>query len=96
MPNVYEIVTDQVVTALEAGTVPWKQPWTAANQPRNAEGRLYRGINVFMLGIAQAAGQYESPIWLTFNQAKKLGGVVRKGERSTLVVFWKIDRKSVV
>ena len=49
----------------------------------------YRGINHFLL----SASKYVSPFWLTMNQANELGGSVRKGEQSTVIVFWKIDQK---
>lgn len=86
--DLYQTLTDQVVSMLEAGTAPWRKPWTAGSAPRNLEGREYRGINTFMLG---AAG-YASPFWGTFNQIKSHGGSVRKGEKSTLVVYWKMLR----
>jgi antirestriction protein ArdC len=86
--DIYQTVTDRIVTLLEAGTAPWRKPWTAANAPRNIEGYAYKGINVFILG---AAG-YESPFWMTYKQAQKRGGNVRKGEKSTMIVFWKISR----
>lgn len=52
----------------------------------------YRGINIFML----ACQPYNSPYWLTFKQVQDKGGHVRKGEKSTPVIFWKwLDRKDV-
>jgi antirestriction protein ArdC len=86
----YDIVTDRIVAALESGTAPWRQPWPAAlDGPRNIDGRPYRGVNVWLLlAVAQAEG-YSSPYWLTFNQCQAKGGHVRKGARSTPVVFWK-------
>lgn len=33
---------------------------------------------------------YASPYWLTFRQTAELGGTIRKGEKGTLVVFWKM------
>jgi antirestriction protein ArdC len=47
-------------------------------------GKKYRGVNVWLL----LASSYSSPYWLTFNQAKTLGGTIKKGERSSIVVFW--------
>eukprot|EP00752_Nemacystus_decipiens_P015806 g14116.t1 len=38
---------------------------------------------------AQWTKGYESDYWLTYKQAKQQGGQVRKGEKSSLVVFWK-------
>jgi antirestriction protein ArdC len=82
--SVYAIVTERILAALAAGTVPWRKPWQS--MPANLVSRKdYRGINAFLLGLAP----YDSPYWLTFNQARKLGGSVRKGEQSTIVVFWK-------
>jgi antirestriction protein ArdC len=51
--------------------------------PRNfSTGKAYRGINVFLLGSLR----FTSPYFLTFIQAKELGGHVRKGEKGSLVV----------
>lgn len=68
MPTVYEIVTDRIVSMLQAGTVPWRKPWAGeGGRPRNlASGKPYQGINVFMLATAP----YSSPWWLTFNQGQ--------------------------
>ncbi len=89
--NVYEIVTNRIMELLEEGTVPWQKPWRTSDGPRNLLSKKpYRGINSFLLNAAP----YESDYWLTFKQAKLKGGQVRKGEKSTLVVFWKwLDRK---
>ena len=87
-------VTDRVIEALEAGTVPWQKPWTAAGiLPTSvATGRAYRGINVLLLAMTAQAKGYESPYWMTFNQARDLGGTVRRGEKGTTVIFWKMRK----
>ena len=83
----YQLITDRILTLLEQGVVPWHQPW-AGGWPRNlVSGRPYRGINVFMLGCQS----YPSPWWLTFNQCKERGGSVKRGEKATPVVFWKVN-----
>jgi antirestriction protein ArdC len=89
--DVYSIVTEQVVAALEAGTVPWHKPWSAEiGLPRNlSSGKAYRGINPFLLGCEAIARGFESPWWLTYKQADERGGHVRRNETSSLVVFWK-------
>jgi antirestriction protein ArdC len=85
--KVYEIVTEKILAALEQGTVPWRKPWQAGI-PRNAiTNRPYSGINALLLGTTP----YSDPRWLTFKQCSAKGGKVRKGEKSTLVVFWKIQ-----
>src|ERR1700683_2285947 len=86
--DIYAIVTDKIINLLEQGVVPWRRPWTSAGLPRNlVSKKSYRGINHFLL----SASKYVSPFWLTMRQANELGGHVRKGEESTLVVFWKVD-----
>ena len=75
---------------LEAGVVPWRRPWTSVGLPRNlVTKKPYRGINHFLF----SASKYVSPFWLTISQANELGGSVRKGEQSTVIVFWRIDQK---
>ncbi len=86
MASVYEIVTEQVVRALEAGECPWRKPWNGGHRaPMNITGREYRGVNVFLLGLAG----YESPYWLTYRQASERGGYVKKGEKGRPVVLWR-------
>lgn len=82
--DIYEQVTDRIITQLEQGVVPWKSPYfSKVGFPRNfASNRAYQGINVFLLGSLR----FTSPYFLTFIQAKELGGHVRKGERGSLVV----------
>ena len=53
-------------------------------------GKPYRGINTFLLSFTAWSKGYESSYWLTFNQAKERKGTVKKGEKSSLVVFWKL------
>jgi antirestriction protein ArdC len=92
--RVYEIVTERICELLEAGTVPWHQPWNPElGMPRSlSTGKLYRGINVWLLG----SSMYASPWWGTYKQIGEHDGQDRKGERSTLVVFWKQTKRTVV
>lgn len=91
--DLYTTITDRIVAILEKGVAPWRSPILAQASPgwpKNLErDQDYRGINVFLLAIAAWEKGYASPYWLTFNQAKARGGSVKKGEKSTLVVFWK-------
>lgn len=90
--DLYSEITNRIIADLEAGIVPWVQPWAASaappGMPRNAAtGRPYSGINVLLLWISVIDGGFSSQRWLTFRQALALGGHVRKGERGTPVVF---------
>lgn len=91
--DLYSTVTDQVIAMLDRGVVPWRSPilgQSKAGHPRNLDsGKAYRGVNVFLLAFTSYAKGYGSSYWLTFNQAKERGGSVRKGEKATMVVFWK-------
>ena len=91
--DVYTRITDTIISHLEAGVRPWQRPWNAANtegritRPLRACGTPYRGINVLSLWLASTEKGYDSPFWFTFNQAKDLGGFVKKGEHGSLVVY---------
>jgi antirestriction protein ArdC len=91
--DLYQTVTDQIVAMLETGVVPWRSPIlgrSSAGHPKNMNtGKAYRGVNVFLLAFTAYAKGYGSSYWMTFNQAKERGGNVRKGEKSSMVVFWK-------
>jgi len=82
--DIYQQVTDRIISQLEQGVVPWKSPYfSKVGFPRNfSTGMPYQGINVFLLGSLR----FTSPFFLTFIQAKELGGHVRKGEQGSLVV----------
>ena len=82
-PNLYELVTAKILAALEAGTVPWRKPWTGGGTlPRSlATGRPYRGINPFLLQMEATANSYTSPWWGTFDQIAERAGMTRTGKR---------------
>lgn len=92
--DIYQRVTDQIVSAIEDGATSYKMPWRTSGvfpySPINAVSkRPYRGINVVILwAIAQEKG-YSSGTWATFKQWQEMGALVRKGEKSANVVFWK-------
>jgi antirestriction protein ArdC len=91
--SLYEEITSKIIGELEAGRVPWVQPWgTQAKaqlaMPKNAStGRAYSGINVLILWGAVVEHGFAGQSWLTFRQALSLGGHVRKGERGVTVVY---------
>ena len=92
-PDVYELVTNRMIELLENGVVPWKSPCLSRTGfPRNfSTSKEYRGINVFLLGSLR----FTSPYFLTFIQAKELGGHVRKGEKGFMVVKYGTFSKEV-
>ena len=96
--SIYTRITLEIVADLEHGVAPWVRPWggTASALPHNAAtGHCYRGINHVLLGMRCYAQGFASNGWITFRQATKLGGSVRRGERGTSVVYYQpIDPKA--
>jgi antirestriction protein ArdC len=91
--NLYDEVTARILSELEAGRLPWVQPWgasggTGPGLPRNAlTARNYSGVNVLILWGAVIEHGWPSQSWLTFRQAQEAGGCVRKGEHGVTVVY---------
>jgi hypothetical protein len=90
----YESVTNRIIEEMKNGTVPWTKPWksgkTIGVMPMNAvTGRAYSGINIPLLWHAADVHAYPTHRWLTYKQALAVGGQVRKGQKSTTVVFTK-------
>ena len=85
--EIYATITNRFIEKLKEGTVPWQKPWLAA---QNIISRKpYQGINALLLG----SSDFKSPFWLSFKQALDLGGHVKKGERSTPVIYYKFLEK---
>lgn len=86
-----EQVTREVIAQLEQGKVPWQKPWTCYGLPKNyLSGRHYEGFNAFYLHYITEERNFTAPYFLTFKQAKELGGHVKKGEKGTPIIYWKI------
>lgn len=86
--DIYQSITDRFIDQLKMGTVPWQQPWTSSVQ-NIVSRKPYRGINAFTLGMSE----HTSPFWLTYKQSADLGGHIKKGEKSTPVIYYKIVDK---
>lgn len=91
--DVYTEVTERIIEALEAGTVPWRKPWSssaAGTGPVSLRGgKPYRGVNVFLLELTAATAGYTDPRWGTYKAITEAGGQVRRGEKGTRVILWK-------
>lgn len=83
----YEIINNKFIEMLEKGVAPWRQPWKS-RQKGLAEniisGKKYTGCNFFITNIQE----FKSSKWGTFQQFKKLGGQVKKGEKGTPIIFY--------
>jgi len=90
--DLYQAVTNRIMTALKQGVIPWQRTFKTSFSPipvNYKTGNTYRGINVFLLNIAGWQLGYPHNIWLTYNQARKLGGYVKKGVQAETILFWK-------
>jgi len=90
--DVYQQLTDKIISKLENGEIPWKKPWKSVQfgLPKNMiTNNIYKGANFFNALLEDR----ESPQWLTFNQAKKLGGTIRKGEHGLPIIYFKFLEK---
>lgn len=90
-----EQVAEKVIEQLKQGTAPWQKPWSAGEfgtMPMNpTTGNRYKGINAINLMMQ---GQPD-PRWMTYNQAQELGGQVRKGEKGTMIQYWKFQEERI-
>ncbi len=92
MKDLYQQVTDRIVTSLEAGVPPWICPWQPGSDGIHkniTSHKPYRGINVLLLNLQAMSEGYPDTHWLTYKQAIELGAHVRKGEAGTSIVFFK-------
>lgn len=80
-----------MIQKIETLQSDWTQPWfntKAFGLPQSISGRLYNGMNSFMLYLFTEQKQFQAPVFLTFNQAKKLGVSINRGEKSFPIIFW--------
>ena len=97
MSNAYERITNQIIELMESeGLVPWRKTWKGSTQDMArsmATGKLYNGSNAWWLTMVQQMNGYESAYWGTYKQIKAQGGQVRKGQKSSIAVYWNFIEK---
>jgi antirestriction protein ArdC len=97
--DLHQSVTDKIVALLEKGVRPWTRSWGGANdsilqRPLRFVGKPYNGINVVILWATAMEQGYQSPYWMSLQQANEVGARVRKGEKSTPIVFYTVYTKT--
>jgi len=90
--SLFEAITNKIIAVIEAGEanggITWAGQGASAGLPVNLKtGNPYNGVNVLLLWATAQEKGYSSNYWLTFNQAKEMGGMVRKGEKATTGIF---------
>ena len=97
--EIREQITNQLIDAIKAGTIPWRRPWSSdSNAPglhtSMSTGSPYRGINQLILMASTARQNFKSKWWGTFNQIKQNKASVSRGQKGTqIVLFKKIERE---
>lgn len=93
MENLFETITDKIIAVIEAGEakgcIQWAGQGASSGMPINLKtGNAYQGVNVLLLWAEAQERGFSSNYWLSFKQAKELGGNVKKGEKGTQGIFW--------
>ena len=93
--SIYDTITNQIIAALERGTgdytLPWHRSSAPLTRPVNAVTRkAYRGVNVLALWASAEAQEFGQGLWATYRQWQSLGAQVRKGEKASPIVFYKV------
>lgn len=81
---VYDLITTKIIELLDKGIIPWKRPWNVPMPQNFVSKREYQGVNVLLLSFAG----FNSPYWLTYKQAKDLGGHIKAGAKGLPVIYW--------
>jgi len=90
--SIYDRVTNEIIADLEQGVRPWQKPWSGDSlsrpiRPLRHTGEAYNGVNVLLLWIKAVKHGYQNPTWMTYKQAEEYGAHVRKGEKSSHIVY---------
>jgi antirestriction protein ArdC len=87
--DIYEQVTEFVISELEKGQIIWQQKWSDYGLPKNiVSKKAYRGWNLFFTNLITLTKGYTTPYFITFKQAQQLGGHIKQGEKGIPIVYW--------
>lgn len=92
----HERFAEKVISLLEQGTAPWQKPWEPARGMsfhNPASGTVYRGVNRLNLAISSLENGFDDPRWMTMRQANEQGYRIKKGSRSTPIVYYSFTRE---
>lgn len=90
---IYDTITNKIIADLEKGQLAWRQPWNSDTlssrvmRPLRHNDIPYTGINTIILWMAAMERGYQSPYWMTYNQATAMKAHVKKGEKGTTIVY---------
>jgi len=86
--DMYQVVTNRIIEQLEKGVAPWRKTWSSYGLAKNyVSGKAYKGINMLLMNFFSP---YSIPYYLSFKQAKELGGQVKKGAKAQQVIYFNV------
>ncbi|MEP7170124.1 MAG: zincin-like metallopeptidase domain-containing protein [Bacteroidota bacterium] len=91
--DIYSRITQKIIADLEKGELTWRKPWSSEHMASNVMRPLrwndqpYSGVNILVLWATAAENGYQSPYWMTYQQATSMKANIRKGEKGTQVVY---------
>ncbi len=91
--HLHETITQKIIESLEKGVAPWVRPWQVKLPINAISQKPYNGVNILLLWFMTGEKGYQQPTWLTFNQAKDLGGTIKKGEKGTRIIYTATTKK---
>ena len=86
--DIYSKVTKKIIESLENKAPAWEFPFDFIGPQNAVTKKTYQGINFFWLSVLQMSLNYKSHKWITFNQARKEGGCIKKGSKATQIIFF--------
>jgi putative DNA primase/helicase len=93
----YKAIAEKLIEQLKEGTAPWQKPWKTRgipSMPHNpVSGARYRGGNTVVLMAESIDKGYDDSRWVTYEQAKSIGAQVRRGEKGTILRFYKFTEE---
>ncbi len=92
MSNLFDVITHRIIAEMENSRSSGKPLWNGSSSgiPVNFKSKQpYSGINILTLWLSAEDNQFTSNQWLTYQQARELGGQVRKGASGALCVYYK-------
>lgn len=85
--DLYQQVTNRIITHLEKGEIPWRKTWSGYGLARNlATNHIYTGINMILMNCLP----YPIPYYMSFKQVQEKGGRIKQGAKAELVFYFNI------
>lgn len=83
----YQKINEKLIALLEKDIKPWERPWHMSFNGNLITGHQYKGINPILCQIDILENGWDSPYFISFNQAKEKGWIIKKGSRATSILW---------